>query len=65
MGHVELAQNNFKEAVIYYGKAIALDNGNVDNILLLIDEDKDILLSSGIEESFFPLLYDQLRYSYN
>lgn len=61
-GHVELCQGNLKKALGFYKQVVAMDNQGVDLFVLLFDEDKDVLIELGVDESFIPMLFDQLRF---
>lgn len=64
-GHVELCQGNLKKALNYYKQVIAIDNKDVDYFILLFNEDREILIGIGLEESFIPVLFDQLRFVFD
>lgn len=64
-GHVELCQNNFKEALGYYKEVVVKEDYNVDRFILLFEEDKEELLTTGVDPRLFSLLFDQLRYEFN
>ncbi|SHF72535.1 tetratricopeptide repeat protein [Dysgonomonas macrotermitis] len=60
-GHVQLCLNNKKAALDYYLNA-AVKISDFDQFIKLFEEDKTELISAGIENSFFPLLFDEIRY---
>lgn len=64
-GHVELALNNKKEALKYYMKTVSILNNNPEEFISLFESDKDTLINLGINESFFVLLFDELRYRFD
>ncbi|MDU1903678.1 MAG: hypothetical protein E6772_02745 [Dysgonomonas sp.] len=60
-GHTAFCVNNKKGALDLYLKA-AQKAGDFDKFLELFNEDKKELLAAGADETFFPLLFDELRY---
>lgn len=60
-GHVQLCLNNKKTALSHYLNVISKLSG-FDQFLKLFEDDKVELISAGIDESFLPLLFDEIRY---
>lgn len=60
-GHVELCIGNKKIALEHYTKA-AQQAENFDKFEQFFDEDKKELILAGVDTSFFPFLFDGLRY---
>ena len=61
-GHTELALNNKKKALEYYVQTSKMLNNNQSEFQELFLADKEALLSLNIDESFFPLLFDEVAY---
>jgi tetratricopeptide (TPR) repeat protein len=61
-GHVELALNNRKAALNDYLQALYLLDNKADVFISLFESDKQVLVDSGVDENFFPLLFDELKY---
>jgi tetratricopeptide (TPR) repeat protein len=61
-GHVELCMGNKKEAIEYYKQIIYKPN-DFELFELLFDADKDTLKEHGVNDSIFPFLFDQIKYS--
>ena len=64
-GHIEFVLNNKKEALNFYMKTVSILNNNLDNFISLFEADKKILVDSGINQDFFILLFDELRYKFD
>lgn len=64
-GHVELCLGNLKKALNCYKQVIAIDNRGVDFFTDLFNEDRNTLVAQGVEESFIPILFDQLRFVFD
>lgn len=64
-GHVELIDNKRKAALKFYQRAVSMLNNDVDEFVSLFLSDKDDLILTGADESFFVLLFDELRYTMN
>lgn len=60
-GHVELCSNNKKAALDFYFKA-AQKAQNAEQFISAFDEDKKELIAAGADETFFPLLMDEIKY---
>lgn len=60
-GHTAFCTENKKEALELYFKA-AQKAGDFDKFLELFNEDSVELVSAGADMTFFPLLFDELRY---
>lgn len=60
-GHVQLCLNNKKAALEYYLNA-ASKLTDFDQFAKLLEDDKAELISAGVDESFLPLLLDEIRY---
>ncbi len=60
-GHVQLCMSNRKTALNHYLSAIS-ELSNFEQFSKLFDDDKPELISAGINESFLPLLFDEIRY---
>jgi len=60
-GHTAFCTNNRKGALELYLKA-AQKAGDFDKFLELFNEDKKELIAAGADDTFFPLLFDELRY---
>lgn len=60
-GHIELCLNKKKAALDLYVKA-AQKTENIEQFIKLFDEDKKELISAGADESFFPFIFDEIRY---
>ena len=60
-GHVQLCLNNKKTALSHYLNVLSKLSG-FDQFLKLFEDDKAELISAGIDESFLPLLFDEIRY---
>lgn len=65
MGHLSLAENDFKDAVNYYSMYAELSPAGIDGLLKAIDDDKETLLGVGIDKSIIPLVLDTILYSIN
>lgn len=60
-GHVQLCINNRKTALSHYLNA-AYKLSGFDQFCKIFEDDKPELISAGIDESFLPLLFDEIRY---
>ena len=60
-GHVELCLNRKKSALDCYLKA-AYKTTDFNQFVSLFEEDAKELIAAGIDNSFFPILLDELRY---
>jgi len=61
-GHVELAMDNKKQALVLYRESLAMLDNNVEKFADLFNVDEEELLSVGVEKDFLPLLFDELRF---
>ncbi|MDH6309577.1 tetratricopeptide (TPR) repeat protein [Dysgonomonas sp. PFB1-18] len=61
-GHVELCMGNKKEAIEHY-KQIIYKTNDFELFELLFDADQDTLKEHGVNDSIFPFLFDQIKYS--
>ncbi|MDR1810291.1 MAG: tetratricopeptide repeat protein [Prevotella sp.] len=61
-GHVELVLNNRKAALNNYLQALYLLDNRVDEFISLFEADRQALIEAGVDENFFPLLFDELKY---
>lgn len=62
MGHLSLAESNFKEAVNYYNLYIEQSGGNVEGFIEAFKNDGDALAAAGIDRSLLPLVVDAMLY---
>ena len=62
-GHTEWALQNLKGALEYYKQAVVVESNKFHKFLEQFNQDRQDLLSAGIEESEIPLMIDQLLYS--
>ena len=60
-GHIELCTNKKKAALDIYVKA-AQKAENFEQFISLFEDDRKELISAGADESFFPLLFDEIKY---
>lgn len=60
-GHIELCTNNKKAALDIYLKA-AQKAENFQQFTSLFEDDRKELISAGADESFFPLLFDEIKF---
>lgn len=60
-GHVELCLDNKKAALDFYLKSASKAN-DFSQFVRLFDEDSKELVAAGVDKSFFPLLFDELKY---
>lgn len=60
-GHTAFCTNNKKGALDLYLQA-AQKAGDFDKFMNLFNEDSKELIDAGADSSFFPLLFDELRY---
>jgi len=61
-GHTELVLKNRKKALEYYIQTLKILNNNKSEFQALFLDDKEALVQSKIDESFFPLLFDEIDY---
>lgn len=62
-GHVELVLKNRKKALEHYSLALRLLEDNTTEFQNLFLSDQEVLIKAGIDENFFPLLFDELNYN--
>ncbi len=62
-GHAELATGNKKIALELYKSAVNGFDGDLNRFLKIFAEDKEYLISYGVEENDMPILLDSLRYA--
>jgi tetratricopeptide (TPR) repeat protein len=60
--HVELVLNNRKAALNNYLQALYLLNNKAGEFIALFEADRQTLIDAGVDESFFSLLFDELKY---
>lgn len=60
-GHVELCLNRKKAALDFYLRAVK-KSSDFNQFTALFEEDTKELIAAGIDISFFPFLFDELRY---
>lgn len=65
MGHLSLAESNFKEAVNFYNLFIDQTGGSVENFIEAFKSDGDTLVKVGIDKSLLPLVVDTMLYGRN
>ncbi len=64
MGHLELAENNFKEAVDFYKFYIDLGDRSIDDFIKAFSNDKETLVNIGVDTTLIPLVIDTIIYSF-
>lgn len=64
-GHVEMVLNNRKIALDYYLQTVKMLNNNIEEFRTLFLADQEDLSEAGIEEGFYPLLFDNISYKLN
>lgn len=62
IGHLELIMQNKKNALKHYLQVLKLQNNDIKEFENLFLADEEVLTAGGIDKSFFPLLFDELRY---
>lgn len=65
MGHLALAESNFKESVGFYNKYIELCKGGVESFIEAFKADYDALVKAGIDRGLLPLIIDAILYERN
>lgn len=65
MGHLALAEMDFKDAVNFYSLYSELNPSGMEGLLKAIDADRNALLEVGIDKSVIPLVVDTVLYSIN
>jgi len=64
-GHIELVLYNRKQALLQYMEAVKLLKNDIDEFANLFIADKEELTAAGVNESFFALLFDELKYKFD
>lgn len=59
--HVELCSGDMEKAISFY-KQSAKISGSYDQFMNLLEADREILLSLGVNKMLFPFLLDQIQY---
>ncbi|GAB6011796.1 tetratricopeptide repeat protein [Viscerimonas tarda] len=64
-GHVELVLNNKKAALNYYMQTVSILDNSPSDFIALFEADINTLIDSGVDEGFFVLLFDELKYKFD
>ncbi|MDH6354763.1 tetratricopeptide (TPR) repeat protein [Dysgonomonas sp. PH5-45] len=59
-GHIELCQNDLKQAMVFYQNAIYKES--MKEFISLFKEDESELITTGVDKNLLPLVIDQLKY---
>ncbi len=62
MGHLMFAIGEYNEAVGYYKSSIQADDGNCDNFIKSMNDDRKYLTVAGVDTSMVPLMIDAVLY---
>ncbi|HPR73482.1 MAG TPA: tetratricopeptide repeat protein [Bacteroidales bacterium] len=63
MGHLALCKGNRKEAVDLYRRSLLSDEITQEKLMLILSEDKPLLIGSGVNPDDLPILQDYLLFT--
>lgn len=63
MGHLALCKGNRKEAVDLYRRSLLSDELTQEKLMLILSEDKPLLIGSGVNPDDLPILQDYLLFT--
>jgi hypothetical protein len=63
MGHLALCKGNRKEAVDLYRRSLLSNEITQEKLMLILSEDKPLLIGSGVNPDDLPILQDYLLFT--